>query len=188
MTTKNNHRIGDAVWNRMSRVNAELFTLTYGSLVMQLIKDFEEVALVNEQLERMGHNIGVRLIDEFLAKSGVTNCSNFKETADVISKVAFKMFIGISPDVTQWNKEGTSFSLILLENPFIDFVELPAQYQDLQYCILLCGVLKGALEMVQLQIECKIVKDVLKGDDITELRVELKGVVKNVMSDEYKEN
>jgi hypothetical protein len=42
----------------------------------------------------MGFNIGVRLIDEFLAKSGVNNCSNFRETADVIAKVAFKMFLG----------------------------------------------------------------------------------------------
>lgn len=34
-----------------------------------------------------GYNIGVRLIDEFLAKSGVGNCANFRETADVIAKV-----------------------------------------------------------------------------------------------------
>jgi hypothetical protein len=27
-------------------------------ILIQLIKDFEDVALVNEQLEKMGHNIG----------------------------------------------------------------------------------------------------------------------------------
>lgn len=42
--------------------------------------------------------------------------------------------------------------------------------------------------MVQLQVDCRFVKDILKGDDTTELRVEFKGMVKNVMSDEYKEN
>ena len=47
-----------------------------------------------------GYNIGVRLIDEFLAKSGITNCSDFRETGEVISKVAFKMFLGITADVT----------------------------------------------------------------------------------------
>ena len=41
--------------------------------------------------------------------------------------------------------------------------------------------------MVQLQVDCKILKDVLKGDDTTELRVELKGMMKNTMADEYKE-
>ncbi len=29
---------------------------------MQLIKDFEEVSLVNEQLEKMGHNIGKKVV------------------------------------------------------------------------------------------------------------------------------
>jgi hypothetical protein len=34
-----------------------------------------------------GYNIGTRLIDEFLAKSNVSRCVDFKETADVIAKV-----------------------------------------------------------------------------------------------------
>jgi trafficking protein particle complex subunit 3 len=127
------------------------------------------------------------LIDDFLAKSGVDNCSNFRDTADVISKVAFKMFLGISPDVTNWNKENTAFSLIFNDNPLIDFVELPPTHQQLSYCNLLCGILVGALEMVQLQVNCYFVKDILRGDDMTELRVELKGLMRNVMSDEYKE-
>ena len=42
--------------------------------------------------------------------------------------------------------------------------------------------------MVQLQVDCRFVKDVLRGDDVSELRVEFKGLVKNVMSDEFKEN
>lgn len=33
--------------------NAELFTLTYGAMVMQLIQDFEDVGAVNKQLESM---------------------------------------------------------------------------------------------------------------------------------------
>lgn len=33
--------------------NAELFTLTYGAMVMQLIQDFEDVNAVNKQLETM---------------------------------------------------------------------------------------------------------------------------------------
>lgn len=86
---------------------------------------------------------GIRLIDEFLAKSGVNNCSNFKETADVISKVAFKMFLGITPDVTNWNKESNAFSLIFSENPLVEFVELPPQYLELNYCNILIGIVKG---------------------------------------------
>ena len=36
---------------------------------------------------RRGYNIGTRLVDEFLAKSNVSRCVDFKETADVIAKV-----------------------------------------------------------------------------------------------------
>jgi len=62
MAQKNSQRIGETVWAKMPRLNAEVFTLTYGSLVMQLLKDFDDVSLVNEQLEKMGHNIGKSLI------------------------------------------------------------------------------------------------------------------------------
>ncbi len=33
--------------------NAELFTLTYGAMVLQLIRDYEDVQAVNTQLEKM---------------------------------------------------------------------------------------------------------------------------------------
>jgi hypothetical protein len=33
--------------------NAEIFTLTYGSIVRQLIADFEDLDEVNKQLEKM---------------------------------------------------------------------------------------------------------------------------------------
>lgn len=70
-----------------------------------------------------GYNIGVRLVDEFLAKSGVTNCQDFKDTADVVAKVAFKMFLGINVDVSQWNTEGTACSLFIYDNPLTGRVE-----------------------------------------------------------------
>lgn len=36
-----------------------------------------------------GYNIGVRLIEDFLARSNVGRCQDFRETADVIAKVHF---------------------------------------------------------------------------------------------------
>lgn len=38
----------------------------------------------------MGYNIGLRLIDEFLAKSGVNACQDFRDTCDVIAKATGK--------------------------------------------------------------------------------------------------
>lgn len=73
---------------RVEKVNAELVTLTYGTIVAQLCVDYEnDYAQVNQQLEKMGYNIGVRLIEDFLAKTSMARCGNFRETADQISKV-----------------------------------------------------------------------------------------------------
>jgi hypothetical protein len=44
---------------------------------------------VNQQLDKMGYNIGMRLIEDFLAKSNTGRCGNFKDTAEMISKVGF---------------------------------------------------------------------------------------------------
>ena len=70
--------------------NAELFALTYGALVVQLIQDYEDYAEVNKQLEKMGYNIGTRLIEEFLAKSSLGRCGDFKDVGEVIAKVICK--------------------------------------------------------------------------------------------------
>ena len=80
---------------RVDKVNAELVTLTYGTIVAQLCRDFDsDYAEVNRQLDRMGHNIGVRLIEDFLAKSNIGQCANFRETAEMISKVR-RLFVSL---------------------------------------------------------------------------------------------
>ena len=37
----------------LEQMNSEIFTLTYGSLIRQLIVDFEDLEEVNKQLETM---------------------------------------------------------------------------------------------------------------------------------------
>lgn len=59
------------------------------------------------------------------------------------------MFLGISPTVANWSPDGKECSLLMDDNPLVDFVELPDTCQGLSYCNILCGVLRGALEMVQ---------------------------------------
>lgn len=167
----------------MDKVNAELVTLTYGTMVAQLCLDFDSNYVeVNKQLDKMGYNIGMRLVEDFFAKSGTQRCANLRETAETISKVCgiplsaklqpnfrrcgleevvvlglsneqigFKIFLNITPTVANWANDNKQFSLIFEENPLADFVELPddGRAQDeLWYSNILCGVLRGALEMV----------------------------------------
>lgn len=158
----------------LEQINAEVFTLLYGSVVRQLITDLEDLDEVNKQLDQMGYNIGVRLIDEFLAKAKIGRCSSFKDTADVIAKQAFYMFLNVQASVANWTSDGQEFSLVMTDIPLADFVELPEEYKDLKYCSLLCGVIRGALEMVNMDVECRFVQDMLKGDDVYEMRIRIK--------------
>ncbi|CAH1991823.1 unnamed protein product [Acanthoscelides obtectus] len=150
--------------------NSELVTLTYGALVAQMIKDMDTTEDVNKQLERLGYNMGIRLIEDFLAKTGSGRCLDLKDTADKI-QTAFKMYLGVQPNVANWSAAGDEFSFILDTNPLTDLVEIPEDLKNLKYCNLICGAIRGALEMVQLEVQSWIVQDQLKGDQNTEIRV-----------------
>ncbi|KAK3713353.1 hypothetical protein LTR37_008545 [Vermiconidia calcicola] len=183
-------RIGEE--SRIDKINAEVVTLTYGTIVAQLCRDLivpntaskTDYTAVNAELDRMGYNMGLRLIEDFLAKSNTGQCTNFRETAEIISKVGFKVFMNITPTVTNWSQDAKSFHLVFDENPLADFVELPDDgraQEELWYSNILCGVIRGALEMVQMQAEAHFVSDVLRGNDTTEMRVTLVRFIEDEM-------
>jgi len=148
-----------------------------------------------------GYNIGTRLIEDFLARTSIPRCTDFRETAEVISKVGFKTFLNITPTITfpQAPNPATTapstgststptlpypseFILTLDENPLAEFAELPkdalpsadaAGSEGLWFSNVLCGVLRGSLEMIQLQTEVRFVSDTLRGDDSTDIHVKL---------------
>lgn len=156
--------------NDPKKVSGELFALTYGSLVVQLLKDYENPDDVNRQLERMGYNIGMRLIEDFLARANPGRCYDLRDTADKIQQ-AFKLYLGVSPTICNWSVGGDEFSVVLESNPLSEFVELPENQTRLHYSNILAGVIRGACEMVQLEVMAGFIADQLKGDNVTEIRV-----------------
>ena len=58
------------------------------------------------------------------------------------------MYLGVTPTIANWSAAGDEFSLMLESNPLTEFVEIPEERRTLLYSNLLCGALRGALEMV----------------------------------------
>ena len=168
--------------SKVERINSELLTFTYGSLIVRLIKDYEKPEEINEQLEKMGYNIGIRLIDDFLAKSCISAPKTFKEAIEIIRGQAMPFYLNIKVDtITYGMKE---YGLTFVDNPLNDYVELPEKYQDLWYSNILCGVIRGAFEAINIRVECRYKKDTLKGHDKNEIRVKLIEIIEEKLAEE----
>lgn len=163
---RNWKQIGDEAWKRADKVNGELFALTYGCLVAQLLRDYEDPAQVNGQLEKMGYALGIRLVDELLARTPVGRCADFRETAEIV-RLAFRLFLNLQPTIT--TASDREFVIHLGggeaggDGLGSEWVELPeaARKGGLHYASLLTGTIRGALEMVHMEVECTIVNDPL---------------------------
>ncbi len=173
-------KAGDIAFARMEKVNAELVAMTYGALVSQIFEDKgSDIEAVNQELFAMGKNMGLRMIDEFLAKYGISqSCQKFKEAVDVLARIAMKMFLGIDAEAIEISE--SSLLINFLENPLNDFVELPSDLRssDLHYSNLYCGIAVGAFEMLRMNVRCEFVHDVIKGDTLNTLRVDLVSILR----------
>ena len=95
------------------------------------------------------------------------------------------MFLGVFAEISHWDDKYTQCSLTLKENPLSDYVVLPSNLKnELWYSNVLTGIIKGALEMINLKVKVYFVKDILRGDNEIEIRVELQ----EVLTDQYEDD
>jgi hypothetical protein len=87
----------------------------------------------------------------------------------------------------EWNSAGNCVLLVLPHNPLDNWVELPEELVDLQYCNLLAGAIRGALEMVNLRVNCTFESDALKGAAHTVIKVELAEIIKVEAGEQYRD-
>jgi trafficking protein particle complex subunit 3 len=183
--TMNASQVATALWQKQAKCNAEFFALTYGALVAELLRDLEDAAQITAELDRMGHSIGVRCIEEVLAKTNASTKS-FAETAELM-QTAFRMFLGLSMDAKVISE--TSYLLSFPDNPLAIFVELPppASENKLEYSQLLAGMVHGMLEMLQYDVSSRIASSVLAGGETNEIAVELKQILQEGAGEDYQE-
>uniref|UniRef100_A0A914BYR9 Trafficking protein particle complex subunit n=1 Tax=Acrobeloides nanus TaxID=290746 RepID=A0A914BYR9_9BILA len=149
-------------------MSGELFTLTYGALVVDLLRDLESPEEVNRQLDKIGYNIGLRIADDFLSKNvNIGRCTDMHQVADIISKNALKTYLGITAQVTSWSANGDEFSLVLESNPLVEFVEIPPELSKLCYSQVICGAIRGSMEALHMEVSAALVTD----PNPTEIRV-----------------
>ena len=174
---KNYKLIGEEAWKKGDKVSYELFALTYGCFVAQLLRESNDPQAVNATLDRMGYSIGCRLIDEFLARTGLAP-REFRDAMEVVAKVGLRQFLNVSATVVGGEGEGGEVTLSLESDGLGgEMVELPeeAVKGGLRYANVLCGVIRGALEMINMQVECRIHSDPLLSptETATVLKVKL---------------
>jgi hypothetical protein len=200
---------GTSLWQKQPKANAELFALTYGALVGELVRDLESADEIQQQLDTMGHSIGIRCIEELLAKlmmetnntgsnGGVSSSPNFVESAELV-KLTFRMFLGVVAETAPVaDKPEAAYTCTFVDNPLALFVELPAPEDGadsgplsggnrLEYSQLLCGIMRGVLEMLQFDVTCRMTASTLFGDDTNTMLVELQQVLQQGAGEDYQE-
>lgn len=87
-----------------------------------------------------GYNIGIRLVDDFLAKTNTGRCRSFKDAARTIAEVGFKMFLGITAKISQWNDDETECRMVRswVEKESVYFIQFGSVAYPLLSCFLAC--------------------------------------------------
>ncbi|KAL3068652.1 hypothetical protein niasHT_038305 [Heterodera trifolii] len=156
-------------------MSSELFILSYGALVVDLVNDLESPEEVNKHLDKIGFNMGLRMADDFLAKNPrIGRCSDMQQIMEIIAKSALKAYLGITSQFVAIGTEGNEFSLTLDSNPLVEFVEVPEEMKGLCYSQVICGCIRGALEALHMEVQAVLVSDV---PEPTELRIKVHRVL-----------
>lgn len=180
---------GEKAYESMTKVSAELFALTYGSLMTQILADQNcDIEATNQKLEQIGFSMGSRMVDEYFARSPDGTCKKFSQTGDMIACVACPMFFGLPATCTHITDAASPTYCLSLGDPFSAPHTL---YQDLPDHLLgnrlpgapadappplspsrlLAGMVRGALEMIFFRATVTVEKEGVWGDSEIRIRV-----------------
>ena len=100
----------------------------------------------------MGKRLVDDLIDDF--QRGIDVSDQNKLMEKLITQLA-PNYLGIVGTYNQVSEK--EFHLIFSENPISFYVELPESLNDLCYSNIICGMLRGMLEIRRFEIQCEFV-------------------------------
>ena len=162
----------DSIFSERKQNKVELLTFMYGSLLVRLTKDIKDINELHKKIESIGYEMGKRLVDDLIDdfQRGLDTSDQNKLMEKLIRQLT-QYYLGI---IGTYNQDGEKeFHLIFPENPISFYVELPESLEGLLYSNIICGMLRGMLEISGFEVTCEFVKDKMKGDDINDLKITL---------------
>ena len=139
------------------QIKVELLTFTYGTLLVRLTKDIKDINELNTKIELIGYDIGKRLIDDLIDDypRGLDPSDQNKLMEKLICQLA-QYYLGIIGNYSQTGEN-----------------EFHLKFTELCYSNIICGIMRGMLEISGFEVKCELVKDKMKGDDINDMKIAL---------------
>lgn len=182
MTKLKANVVGEEQWKKMEKMPADLFHSMYGAVAVDAWRQCGNDGIkANARLDRIGFNMGGRLVEELCAKCPIisTVCgSTFREAGESIIKLLFKMYMNANVVIEPMDNDELIVSLPSNDeqlNAITKNVVLPddARTSSFNYFQLYCGLMRGVLESLYWRTEVGMVNDQLKGDTNTQIRIKL---------------
>lgn len=172
----------ESLYQERKSNKVELLTFMYGALLVRLTKDIKDINELNKKIESIGYDMGKRLIDDIIDDyQRKLDASSNKLMETLISQVS-QYYLGIIGTITQTAEK--EYHLIFPENPISFYVELPESLNELCYSNIICGILRGLLEISGFEVKCEFVKDKMKGDDVNDIKITLVQLIEEKFIDD----
>ena len=152
-------------------IKVELLTFMYGTLLVRLTKDIKDINELNTKIELIGYDIGKRLVDDLIDDFQRVDTSDQNKLMEKLICQLAQYYLGIIGNYSQTGEK--EFHLIFTENPISLYVELPESLEGLCYSNVICGIMRGMLEICGYEVKCEFVKDKIKGDDNNDMKITL---------------
>ena len=152
-------------------IKVELLTFMYGTLLVRLTKDIKDINELNTKIELIGYDIGKRLVDDLIDDFQRVDQSDQNKLMEKLICQLAQHYLGI---IGNYNQVGENeFHLKFNQNPISLYVELPESLEGLCYSNIICGIMRGMLEITGFEVKCEFIKDKMKGDDINDIKITL---------------
>ena len=152
-------------------IKVELLTFMYGTLLVRLTKDIKDINELNKKIELIGYDIGKRLVDDLIDDFQRVDQSDQNKLMEKLICQLAQHYLGI---IGNYNQVGENeFHLKFNQNPISLYVELPESLDGLCYSNIICGIMRGMLEITGFEVKCEFIKDKMKGDDINDIKITL---------------